>query len=160
MGRRERLAKEANKALEEESILVYKYVCIYIYTYIHTYMHTHTVPNLLQDTLALTTAALHALQIDRCRTSLSEGWQQLHAVLLRRGLLPSSLPSSLSASHSAPPHSSSPLHVEREIVRALGRAPHLSTLRQVGSIKARTASAAECSGVYTHACVTNRWDGG
>ena len=42
------------------------------------------------DLVALTAAALRALQLDRCRDSLGQGWRKLEAIFHRRGLLPAS----------------------------------------------------------------------
>jgi hypothetical protein len=42
------------------------------------------------DLVALTAAALRALQLDRCRDSLGQGWRKLEAIFHRRQLLPAS----------------------------------------------------------------------
>jgi hypothetical protein len=46
----------------------------------------------LRDGAALASAALRALQLDRCRNSLTAAWQQLEAILHRRGLCRRMLP--------------------------------------------------------------------
>jgi len=56
------------------------------------------------DTIALTAAALRALQVDRCRATLATAWQQLTAIFHRRALC-RSLDLPLYVAASSPPSS-------------------------------------------------------